>query len=82
MRSITFASDDEKAEVFVASNSEAGKYARKIHDDKGLTWWNRGPGTQAKGPQADDRFILRAIADEEPNMRTIILDQMPKEKPT
>ena len=78
MRSITFASDAEKAEVFVASNSEAGKYAKKMHDDKGLSWWNRGPGTEAKGPQADHKFILRAIQDEGENMAKIIDSEMEK----
>ncbi len=76
MRSITFASDAEKAEIFVPSNSDAGKYARRIHDDKGISWWKRGPGTQAKGPKADDRFILRAITDNEGPMLKIIDGEM------
>lgn len=49
--------------VFVASNSPAGKYARRIHDEKGKTWRNRGPGTIAKGQRADDKFIERAVRD-------------------
>ena len=81
MRSITFASDDGKAEIFVPSNSDAGKYARRIHDEKGITWWKRGPGTQAKGPKADDRFILRAITDNEHQMLKIIDDEMRKVNP-
>ena len=78
MRSITFASDAEKTEVFVPSNSEAGKYARKMHDEKGLSWWRRGPGTAAKGPQADHKFILRAIQDEEGTIGRIVDDEMEK----
>lgn len=80
MRSIAFASDADKAEIFVPSNSEAGKYARRIHDEKGLTWWKRGPGTQAKGAEADDRFILRAITDNEATMVKIIDAEMRKVK--
>lgn len=49
--------------VFVASNSLAGKYARRIHDEKGKTWRNRGPGTVAKGARADEKFVERAIRD-------------------
>lgn len=60
MRSIQLETGDDFAEVFVASNAEAGSYAVKIHDEKGQTWQKRGPGTQAKGPQADDKFIQRA----------------------
>ena len=51
------------AEVFVASNSNAVKYARRIHDEKGKTWKNRGPGTVQKGARADDKFIERAVND-------------------
>lgn len=60
MRSIMLETGDDYAEVFVASNSEGAAYAVKIHDEKGVTWKHRGPGTQAKGPQADDKFIERA----------------------
>lgn len=49
------------AEVYVAANAEAGKYAKRIHDEKGKTWRKRGPGTVAKGPRADDKYILRAV---------------------
>lgn len=64
-KSIEVRYDAEKmaAVVFVRENSYAGKYARKIHDEKGRTWRNRGPGTIAKGDRADDKFISRAIAD-------------------
>lgn len=56
---------DADAIVFVASNAPAGKYAARIHNQKGKTWFKRGPGTVAKGPQADEKFIARAIKDTE-----------------
>lgn len=49
-------------DIVVPLNSVAGKYAKRMHDERGKTWWNRGPGTRAKGPQAGERFILRAIS--------------------
>lgn len=59
-RSIMMEFGDDHVDVFVASNAEAGSYAEKMHNEKGKTWRERGPGTQAKGPQADDKFIERA----------------------
>ena len=52
--------DAEHMAVFVPSNSEAGEYAEIIHDQKGVKWRERGPGTQAKDDQADEKFIERA----------------------
>lgn len=60
MRSIMVQNTDTQVEVFVPSNSLAGSYAFKIHEEKGKKWKYRGPGTQAKGPDADDKFIVRA----------------------
>ena len=60
------------AYVYVAANAPGGKYAAKIHDEKGKTWSKRGPGTIAKGTKADDKFIARAISDEEQNIIKII----------
>ena len=60
-KSIELQTTDTEARVFVSSNSFAGKYARRIHDEKGITWRNRGPGTVVKGPQADEKFIERAV---------------------
>ena len=57
-----------RGEVFVAANSEAGKYAERIHDDKYVSWHNRGIGTIAKGSQADDLFIERALDSEAENL--------------
>jgi hypothetical protein len=61
MRSIAFRVSDGSAEIFVAANSEAGRYAFRMHEEKGKSWWNRGPGTVAKGSRADEKFITRAI---------------------
>ena len=49
--------------VYVAANSYAGKYAKRIHDEKGVSWRNRGVGTIAKGDRADEKFIERAMSD-------------------
>ena len=59
-RSIECLYGADHAEVFVASNAEAGEYAEIIHDEKGKKWKDRGPGTQAKGERADEKFIERA----------------------
>ena len=59
-RSIDLLWSDERAEVYVAANAEAGEYAKVIHDEKGRKWKERGPGTQAKGDRADEKFIERA----------------------
>ena len=40
----------------------------------------RGPGTQAKGPQAREKFILRAIQDNEDTALKIIDSEMEKVK--
>lgn len=78
MRSITMRSTDSMVEVFVPSNSPAGAYAFKIHEEKGKTWKDRGPGTQAKGLLADDKFIARAAADRAGDFATIVRDQIDK----
>lgn len=56
---------DSAACIYVGSDAEAAKYAVTIHDEKGKTWRNRGIGTIAKGARADDKFIERAITDNE-----------------
>lgn len=68
--------------IFVEANSEAGKYAGRIHDEKGLTWHNRGPGTVQKGDQADHKFIERAVLNNEDQFMDIILDEHRKAVPT
>ena len=66
--------------VFVASNSFAAKYAKRIHDEKGVTWNKRGPGTVAKGPRADARFIFRAIIDNQDKFVRIFDSEIKKAK--
>jgi len=77
-RSISMQVDKTKIEgsVFVALNSDGGKYAKRIHDEKGKTWRKRGPGTIAKGPRADHKFIKRALDDNENNIGAIMADEM------
>lgn len=61
----------EKGEmvIFVEANSEAGKYAERIHDKKFVDWKKRGVGTVLKGIRADEKFIERAIKDNEKKIR-------------
>ena len=77
-KSIETETKDAVCTVFVARNSYAGKYAKRIHDEKGKTWRNRGPGTIAKGARADEKFIERAIKDNEGNFRKILEDELTK----
>jgi len=72
--SIAREANSDYARVFVPSNSAAGKYAHKIHDEKNQPggWRYRGIGTRAKGARADEKFILRAIVDNEGNILNII----------
>ena len=80
-KSIEYEATETGCSVFVASNSQAGKYAKRIHDEKGVTWRNRGPGTIAKGQRADDKFIERAIRDNAQNFAHIIDDELRKALP-
>lgn len=80
-RSIQYESDASHCSVFVASNSEAGAYARRIHDEKGITWRNRGPGTVYKGARADEKFIERAIRDNLPKIQACLDDELRKALP-
>lgn len=70
--------DGSGCSVYVASNSFAGAYAKRIHDGKGRTWWKRGPGTVAKGSRADDKFIERAIRDNADVYTGIFRDEIGK----
>lgn len=66
-KSIESAVEGDRCVVFVRANSFAGKYAKRIHDERGETWHNRGPGTIAKGQQAREKFIERAVDEHERN---------------
>ena len=77
-KSIAYEVNGEECSVFVAANSMAARYAKRIHDEKGQTWRNRGPGTVAKGPRADEKFIERAIADNEGKFTKIFDDEIRK----
>ncbi len=78
MRSIGMTWDNTNATIFVAANSEAGKYAYRIHELKGKEWFRRGPGTFAKGPKADEKFITRAIADTRDKQVAILRSEIDK----
>jgi hypothetical protein len=80
-KSIEYEATETGCSVFVASNSQAGRYARRIHDEKGVTWRNRGPGTIAKGARADEKFIERAIKDNVQNFGLIVDDELRKALP-
>lgn len=64
--------------VFVSENSKAKKYAKRIHDEKGVKWFERGLGTVAKGQRADEKFIERAMYDSEEKIFTIIESEINK----
>lgn len=71
-KSIEYEVEGDKCSVFVGSNSFAGKYAKRIHDDRYKSWWDRGPGSIAKGTHAREKFIERAITDNESQFFAII----------
>jgi len=75
-KSIQMEVKPEGACVFVPSNSMAGKYAKVIHDMKGVRWWRRGLGTQRKGAQADEKFIERALHDKIGDVERILTKAM------
>lgn len=77
-KSIEYAVHFGQCFIFVRDNSYAGKYARKIHDEKGKSWRNRGPGTIAKGNHADEKFIERAMNDNAANIDAILKDEFRK----
>ena len=65
--------------VFVAKNSPAGAYAKRIHDEKGVTWHKRGAGTVAKGAQADEKFIERAVNEHVDEYRKVLEQEIDRE---
>lgn len=75
MRSIMFRATPGYAEIYVPANSPAGSYAYKIHEERYSKWRELGPGSQAKGPQAREKFITRAILDNEHAIFQIVRDE-------
>lgn len=80
-KSIEYEVKGDTCSVFVASNSYAGKYAKRIHDEKGKSWRNRGPGTIAKGSRADDKFVERAIRDNQDKFLDVFKSELRKALP-
>jgi hypothetical protein len=80
-RSISLTVGNDNAEVFIATNSEAGKYAFRIHEEKGISWHERGPGTITKGTRADDKFIERAVFENERQFGRIITAEVERTMP-
>lgn len=76
--SIAFTATQDAAEVFVPSNSPAGAYAVRIHDERYKTWRNRGKMTKIKGARAREKFISRAISDNAGKLTMIISDTISK----
>lgn len=74
-RSIIGKATEDYVELFVASNSDGGQYAKKMHEWQG--GW--GEGTKARGPQAGNTFITRAITDNEGNIIKIYESELDKE---
>ena len=59
-------------EIYVAENSPGGAYAHYIHEMKHKLWFNRGPGTIAKGDRADEKFIERAVVGNQDKLQKIL----------
>lgn len=77
-KSIGMKVDDDNICIYVPKSAVAGDYAHYIHDMKGVLWHKRGLGTQHKGSQADEKFIYRAIHDNEPKITKALQTQMEK----
>ena len=77
-RSISFGVDMAglDASVYVASNAEGGQYAVKMHDERGKSWQNLGPGSIAKGGRVGDKFIERALADNQANVESVLREEL------
>ena len=56
-QSITSEVKDRSVEIGVPSNSKAGAYAEKMHDDRGNSWNKLSIGKQ---PQSTDKYIYKA----------------------
>jgi len=61
-QSITAEYFPTKVEIGVPSNSKAGDYAEKMHDEKGSSWQKLSKGKQ---PKSRDKYIYAAYEDSE-----------------
>jgi hypothetical protein len=61
-RSITLEKKEASVEIGVPSNSKAGKYAEKMHDEHGKSWNNLGWQNDAS---ATHKYIYKAYEDSE-----------------
>lgn len=74
-KSIEGRSTGELAEVFVPANSLGGRYAHFIEDEGprgGGKWRKRGIGTERKGARAGDKFMRRAVEENEDAFRAML----------
>lgn len=78
MRSIDARAGSDYVEVYVALNSAAGKYAYKMHNLRHITWEKLGVGSMAKGAQAKEKYIFRAIKDREKDLYVILQSEINK----
>jgi hypothetical protein len=85
-KSIEYEVKGDTCSVFVAENAycktkKGFNYAKRIHDEKGKSWRNRGPGTIAKGSRADDKFVERAIRDNQDKFLDVFKSELRKALP-
>lgn len=78
-KSITVFVDPHSVSVGIPSGKNVDDYAERIHDEKYITWRNRGPGTVAKGNRADEKFIARAVDDRQSATNTVVDEEINKE---
>ena len=64
-KSITAEQSKNKVEIGVPSNAPAGKYAEKMHDDRGRSWKELN---KFNDPDATDKYIYKAYDDSEGNI--------------
>ena len=70
-KSITVDVKNDRVEIGVPANSPAGKYAEKMHDEKGKTWNKLGKHNDGK---ATDKFIFKAYIDSEKEIESELGD--------
>ena len=73
--------ESNEASIFVAANAEGGAYAERIHDERGKSWHNLGPGSRAlagKGFEVGDKFIERAVRNNEGLVERKVQEQLSK----